>query len=103
MCHVRYFIALAEARHFTRAARQCGVSQPTLSNAIRSLEDQLGGLLFERQPRVRLSVLGQFLKPHFEAIWREFRHIEALTGAVAAQRSSAAVRPVIADQSGDRV
>jgi site-specific recombinase XerD len=34
MCHIRYFVALSEVQHFTRAARHCGVSQPTLSNAI---------------------------------------------------------------------
>lgn len=87
MCHIRYFIALSEVRHFTRAARRCGVSQPTLSNAIRSLEDELGGLLFDRKPRVRLSPLGQSVQPRFEAIWREFMQIEALTGALALQRS----------------
>jgi DNA-binding transcriptional LysR family regulator len=78
MCHIRYFMALSEVQHFTRAARYCGVSQPTLSNAIQSLENELGGLLFERKPRVRLSALGQSVRPHFEAIWREFLHVKGL-------------------------
>jgi regulatory helix-turn-helix LysR family protein len=78
MCHIRYFMALSEVRHFTRAARHCGVSQPTLSNAIQSLEGELGGLLFERKPRVRLSALGQSVRPHFEAIWREFMQVQGL-------------------------
>ena len=78
MCHIRYFVALSEVQHFTRAARHCGVSQPTLSNAIQSLEDELGGLLFERRPRVQLSALGQSVRPHFEAIWREFMQVQGL-------------------------
>jgi DNA-binding transcriptional LysR family regulator len=78
MVHVRYFLALCEAENFTRAAKLCGVSQPSLSNAIRSLEDELGGLLFERKPRVRLSALGQSLKPHFDAIWSAVLHVEGV-------------------------
>ena len=78
MCHIRYFMALSEVQHFTRAARHCGVSQPTLSNAIQNLEGELGGILFERKPQVRLSALGQSVRPHFEAIWREFMQVQGL-------------------------
>jgi DNA-binding transcriptional LysR family regulator len=74
--HVRYFLALCEVKNFTRAAKLCGVSQPSLSNAIRTLEDEFGGLLFERKPRVRLSALGQSLKPHFDAIWSAVLQVE---------------------------
>jgi len=76
MVHVRYFLALCEVENFTHAAKLCGVSQPSLSNAIRSLEDELGGSLFDRRPRVRLSALGESIRPHFEAIWREFVQVE---------------------------
>jgi LysR family hydrogen peroxide-inducible transcriptional activator len=99
MCHIRYFVALAETQHFSRAARQCGVSQPTLSNAIKSLEGELGGLLFERRPRVKLSALGQFVRPHFEAIWREFARIEALTRAFATPSLVGMSAPTAADHS----
>jgi hypothetical protein len=46
IAQIRYFFALCEARHFTRAARRCGISQPSLSNAIRRLEEEFGGRLF---------------------------------------------------------
>ncbi len=48
MHQVRYFLAVAEKLNFTRAAEQCGVTQPALTRAIKSLEEELGGLLFHR-------------------------------------------------------
>jgi LysR family hydrogen peroxide-inducible transcriptional activator len=43
---VHYFLALCEELNFTSAARRCGISQPSLSNAISALERELGGALF---------------------------------------------------------
>ena len=48
---LRYLVALAEQRHFGRAAEACHVSQPTLSTQIKKLEDELGVSLVERAPR----------------------------------------------------
>ena len=48
---LRYLVALADERHFGRAAERCFVSQPTLSAQIRKLERHLGVSLVERQPR----------------------------------------------------
>ena len=48
---LRYLVALAEQRHFGRAAEACHVSQPTLSTQIKKLEDELGVALVERAPR----------------------------------------------------
>ncbi len=48
---LRYLVALAELRHFGRAAAACFVSQPTLSTQIRKLEQELGVALVERAPR----------------------------------------------------
>ena len=48
---LRYLVALADERHFGRAAERCHVSQPTLSAQIRKLEEYLGVSLVERQPR----------------------------------------------------
>jgi len=48
---LRYLVAVADTRHFGRAAASCFVSQPTLSAQLRKLEDYLGVQLIERQPR----------------------------------------------------
>ena len=57
---LRYLIALADLRHFGRAAQACHVSQPTLSTQIRKLEEELGVALVERAPRqVMLTPVGR--------------------------------------------
>jgi len=57
---LRYLVALADERHFGKAAERCYVSQPTLSAQVRKLEDYLGVPLVERQPkRVALTPTGE--------------------------------------------
>jgi DNA-binding transcriptional LysR family regulator len=82
---LEYFLAVAACKSVTTAARQLGVSQPTLTKTIRSLELELGVSLFERMPRgVDLTQYGQSLLRHAEAIGVQFRdaknEIESLRG-----------------------
>ena len=57
---LRYLVALARERHFGRAAESCHVSQPTLSVAIKKVEDELGVQLFERSAtEVKITAVGQ--------------------------------------------
>ncbi|MFS8136670.1 MAG: DNA-binding transcriptional regulator OxyR [Thermomonas sp.] len=57
---LRYLVALADLRHFGKAADACFVSQPTLSTQIKKLEEELGVTLIERAPRkVMLTAAGQ--------------------------------------------
>jgi DNA-binding transcriptional LysR family regulator len=66
---VRYFLALCEEKSFTRAAKRCGVSQPSISNAIRRLEEEFGGSLFHRtRSGTKLSPLGVAILPYLDQI-----------------------------------
>ncbi|NEC66729.1 LysR substrate-binding domain-containing protein [Streptomyces sp. SID9727] len=59
-----YFVAVAEARHFTRAAEEVHVSQPSLSQQIRALENELGAELFSRaRGNITLTDAGEALLP----------------------------------------
>jgi Bacterial regulatory helix-turn-helix protein, lysR family len=73
---VSYFLALCEEQSFTRAARRCGVAQPSLTRAIQELECECGGPLFERnRSNVGLTRLGLHLKHDFARIDRSLSDV----------------------------
>ena len=75
---MEYFEALAETRHFGRAAELAGVSQPALSAQIAEMEQRLGCRLFERGGRdVRLTEDARLARPRIERILAELRELEA--------------------------
>src|SRR5688572_24127484 len=77
MSHIRYFLAVCRERNFTRAARRCGVAQPSLTRGIRLLEEELGGRLFHRRfDGAALTALGMEVEPHFAAVARSLTAIE---------------------------
>ena len=67
--YLHYFSTLAELQHYGNAAKALNISQPGLSHAIRSLEEDFGLPLFEKTGRnVRLSPYGVELKKHIDVI-----------------------------------
>lgn len=69
---LRYFCAVAESGNFTRAAEATRIAQPSLSQQIHKLEDELGAKLFDRLPRsARLTQFGKAFLPKAQAILRQ--------------------------------
>lgn len=76
---LRYLVAVAEHRHFGRAAEACFVSQPTLSTQLKKLEDTLGVTLIERTNRqVMLSPAGERIVEQAQRVLREVNTLTAL-------------------------
>ena len=76
---LRYLVALADERHFGRAAAACFVSQPTLSTQIRKLEEELGVALVERAPRkVMLTPIGVQVADRARRIVGDVEQMKAL-------------------------
>jgi LysR family hydrogen peroxide-inducible transcriptional activator len=87
MHQIRYFLALCEERSFMRAAKTCGVSQPSLTNGIKALETELGGDLFTRRPRIALTPLGSAVRPRLTRIVHDAENV--LKTARSLRRTSA--------------
>ena len=76
---LRYLVALAEYKHFGRAAEASFVSQPTLSTQIRKLEEELGVALFERAPRkVLLTDVGREIAQRARGVLNEVEQIRGI-------------------------
>ena len=83
MQHVRYFLATASELNFTRAAERCNVTQPSLTSAIRHLEDELGGDLFRRErPQAQLTELGQRMHPLLKQCYESALGARSLAAAI---------------------
>ena len=87
MHQIRYFLALCEERSFTRAASRSAVSQPSLTDAIRALEEELGGTLFRRRPLVALTTLGQAVYPYLKHIAENADHARVAARALTDMRT----------------
>src|SRR5579859_4843813 len=76
---LHYLVALAEHRHFGRAAEASFVSQPTLSTQIKKLEDELGVTLVERTPRkVLLTDVGREIAHRAREVLNEIEQIKGI-------------------------
>lgn len=82
LTELKYIVALARERHFGRAAEKCFVSQPTLSVAVKKLEDELGAILFERgQNEVRTTPVGLQIVAQAERVLAEANLVKELADA----------------------
>jgi LysR family hydrogen peroxide-inducible transcriptional activator len=79
---LRYIVAVARERHFGHAAQSCFVSQPTLSVAIKKLEEELGVTLFERGPgEVSVTPVGQRVVEQAQRVLEEASRVKELAAA----------------------
>jgi LysR family transcriptional regulator, hydrogen peroxide-inducible genes activator len=79
LTELRYVVALAQERHFGRAAQKCFVTQPTLSLALAKLEDELGVKLFERnKSEVLVTARGQAIVEQARRVLDEVGKIQQL-------------------------
>ncbi len=86
--HLRYFVAVADELHFGRAAARVFVSQPTLSQQIRTLEDEVGARLFDRsRSGVALTDVGAVFLPHARRVLDAAAQAEAAVRAAAEGRA----------------
>jgi DNA-binding transcriptional LysR family regulator len=83
MHQVRYFLAVSRTLNFTKAADECHVAQPSLTRAIRQLEDELGGDLFRRErPHAQLTELGQRMLPLLQQCYDSALGARSLASAI---------------------
>lgn len=81
--HLRYFVAVAEERNFTRAAERLHIAQPPLSRQIQQLEALLGVVLIEKGSRpLRLTEAGEFFLAHARALLDQATDLKAMTQRV---------------------
>ncbi|HEX3813045.1 MAG TPA: LysR family transcriptional regulator [Mycobacteriales bacterium] len=76
LVHLKTFVAVAEVLSFSHAADELGIAQPLLSRRIKSLEEHLGGQLFDRGRRqIRITDLGTLLLPHAKDLLARSDHL----------------------------
>ncbi len=82
LTELRYIVTLAQERHFGRAAERCFVSQPTLSVAVKKLEEELGVALFERsKSTVQVTPLGETIVEQAQRVLEQTSVIKELANA----------------------
>jgi DNA-binding transcriptional LysR family regulator len=81
--HLRYFVAVADERNFTRAAERLNIAQPPLSRQIQQLEEELGVVLIEKGSRpLRLTEAGAFFHAHAQELLDNAADLTAMTRRV---------------------
>jgi DNA-binding transcriptional LysR family regulator len=85
MHQIRYFLAVSRLLNFTRAAEECNVAQPSLTRAIKKLEEELGGELFRRERRnTHVTELGRLMLPLLSQSYEGALTAKSLAGSYGA-------------------
>jgi DNA-binding transcriptional LysR family regulator len=96
---LQYVVALAREKHFTRAAKECGITQPTLSRRIRQLEQELGVPIVERGQRFhgftpqgeRVLTWAHAILEHWESLLQEIASLRNRSGVLTGHLSIGAI------------
>ena len=81
--HLRYFVAVADEKNYTRAAERLHIAQPPLSRQVQQLEEELGVLLIEKGSRpLRLTEAGKFFHAHAQELLDKAADLKAMTQRV---------------------
>ena len=81
--HLRYFVAVADEKNYTRASERLNIAQPPLSRQIQQLEEELGVVLIEKGPRpLRLTEAGKFFHAHAQELLDKAADLKAMTQRV---------------------
>lgn len=86
---VRYFLEVCKERNFTKAARKCGISQPSLTRAVKLLEKEFAGELFSREHgKIDLTELGRVVLPYLDKVWEQTATVKKLTRDIGARKTA---------------
>jgi len=79
LTELRYIVAVAQERHFGRAAARCFITEPALSLAIQKLEEELGAVLFERRKNeITLTPIGEKIVHQAQRVLEEADQLKAI-------------------------
>lgn len=90
LTELRYIVAIAQDRHFGRAAARCSITQPALSLAVQKLEDELGVKIFERKNQIEPTPMGERLIHQAQRVLEEVEQF----AVIAAQGKNQLVGPL---------
>ena len=83
MHQIRYFLAVSQTLNFTRAAEDCHVAQPSLTRAVKLLEDELGASLFRRERKLtHLTEFGERMLPYLRQCYESAQSAKLLAGSI---------------------
>lgn len=83
MHQVRYFLAVSHTLNFTRAAEDCHVAQPSLTRAVKLLEEELGASLFRRERKLtHLTEFGERMLPYLRQCYESAQSAKLLAGSI---------------------